>query len=266
MKVGTPPKLRDAGRPCSRSNASPLTHDETEAIGEGDRPERSDGTVRGRRRGRLRLLAPRVGRFRVNVFRQRGSVSAVLRKLRFGGPSVRRDGAARVDPSARGRAARPGPRHRPDGLGQDHDPRRDDRAPQPHPPVPHRHDRGPDRGAVPRRRRVDQPARGRQRHRELPLGAPSRAPAGPRRDPDRRDAGHRDRPGGAAGGRDRPPRAVDAAHAGRDRDREPRRRLLPARRSRARSGSRWPGRSRGSCASGSSPRPTAGWSRATRSW
>ncbi len=28
-----------------------------------------------------------VGRFRVNVFRQRGSVSMVLRKLRFGGPS-----------------------------------------------------------------------------------------------------------------------------------------------------------------------------------
>ncbi len=28
-----------------------------------------------------------VGRFRANVFRQRGSVSMVLRKLRFGGPS-----------------------------------------------------------------------------------------------------------------------------------------------------------------------------------
>jgi twitching motility protein PilT len=30
---------------------------------------------------------PQVGRFRVNVFRQRGSISMVLRKLRFGGPS-----------------------------------------------------------------------------------------------------------------------------------------------------------------------------------
>ena len=30
---------------------------------------------------------PGVGRFRVNVFHQRGSVSAVLRKLRFGGPA-----------------------------------------------------------------------------------------------------------------------------------------------------------------------------------
>ncbi len=30
---------------------------------------------------------PQVGRYRVNVFRQRGSISMVLRKLRFGGPS-----------------------------------------------------------------------------------------------------------------------------------------------------------------------------------
>jgi twitching motility protein PilT len=30
---------------------------------------------------------PNVGRFRVNVFRQRGSISMVLRRLRFGGPS-----------------------------------------------------------------------------------------------------------------------------------------------------------------------------------
>jgi twitching motility protein PilT len=33
------------------------------------------------------LSVPRVGRFRVNVFRQRGSVSMVLRKLRTGGPT-----------------------------------------------------------------------------------------------------------------------------------------------------------------------------------
>ena len=30
---------------------------------------------------------PNVGRFRVNVFKQRGSISMVLRKLRFGGPA-----------------------------------------------------------------------------------------------------------------------------------------------------------------------------------
>jgi Tfp pilus assembly pilus retraction ATPase PilT len=35
---------------------------------------------------------PGVGRFRVNVFRQRGSVSAVLRKHRFGGPSFQEMG------------------------------------------------------------------------------------------------------------------------------------------------------------------------------
>jgi twitching motility protein PilT len=35
----------------------------------------------------LAYSVPEVGRFRVNVFRQRGSISMVLRKLRFGGPS-----------------------------------------------------------------------------------------------------------------------------------------------------------------------------------
>jgi twitching motility protein PilT len=85
VKAGTPPKLRLNGvlDPIDRE---PLTHDECEAIGDAivppDRRDRFDSA------GEVDFAysLPHVGRFRVNVFRQRGSVSAVLRKLRFGGP------------------------------------------------------------------------------------------------------------------------------------------------------------------------------------
>jgi twitching motility protein PilT len=86
VKVGTPPKLRLAGSltPLERV---PLTHDETESIGQAIVP--ADRVERFRTAGEIDFAysLAGVGRFRVNVFRQRGSVSAVLRKLRFGGPS-----------------------------------------------------------------------------------------------------------------------------------------------------------------------------------
>ncbi len=86
VKVGTPPKFREAGAlvPLDRT---PLTHFETEAIGNAIVP--SDRMERLRTTGEVDFAysLAGVGRFRANVFRQRGSVSAVLRKLRFGGPS-----------------------------------------------------------------------------------------------------------------------------------------------------------------------------------
>jgi twitching motility protein PilT len=86
VKVGTPPKLRLSGSLLPIDHG-PLTHDETEAI--------ADAIVPAERRGRFDAAGeidfaysiPQVGRFRVNVFRQRGSVSVVLRRLRFGGPT-----------------------------------------------------------------------------------------------------------------------------------------------------------------------------------
>jgi twitching motility protein PilT len=86
VKAGTPPKVRRSGvlAPLDRS---PLSDVETRAIAEAivppDRRERfeSAGEVD------FAYSLPSVGRFRVNVFRQRGAVSAVFRKLRFGGPT-----------------------------------------------------------------------------------------------------------------------------------------------------------------------------------
>ncbi len=86
LKVGAPPKLRETGRLVPLERAA-LTPEETsmiaDAIVPADRVERFETT------GEVDFAysVAHVGRFRVNVFRQRGSISMVLRRLRFGGPS-----------------------------------------------------------------------------------------------------------------------------------------------------------------------------------
>jgi twitching motility protein PilT len=85
VKVGTPPKLRQSGAllPLDRE---PLSHDEMEAIGTAIVPHERVERFEAAGEVDFAYSLPGVGRFRVNVFRQRGSVSAVFRTLRFGGP------------------------------------------------------------------------------------------------------------------------------------------------------------------------------------
>jgi twitching motility protein PilT len=86
VKVGTPPKVRRSGAllPLDRE---PLSHDEMEAIGTAIVPPERVERFEAAGEVDFAYSLPGVGRFRVNVFRQRGSVSAVFRTLRFGGPS-----------------------------------------------------------------------------------------------------------------------------------------------------------------------------------
>jgi len=86
VKVGTPPKVRQSGAllPLDRE---PLSHDEMEAIGTAIVPPERLERFEAAGEVDFAYSLPGVGRFRVNVFRQRGSVSAVFRTLRFGGPS-----------------------------------------------------------------------------------------------------------------------------------------------------------------------------------
>ena len=86
VKVGTPPKMRQSGAllPLDRD---PLSHDEMEAIGTAIVPPERVERFEAAGDVDFAYSLPGVGRFRVNVFRQRGSVSAVFRTLRFGGPS-----------------------------------------------------------------------------------------------------------------------------------------------------------------------------------
>ena len=86
VKVGSAPLVR-MPHGLERLDRTPLSNEETDAIAAAiipeDRLERFDDA------GEIDFAysIPRVGRYRVNVFRQRGAISMVLRKLRFGGPS-----------------------------------------------------------------------------------------------------------------------------------------------------------------------------------
>jgi twitching motility protein PilT len=64
-----------------------LSHDEMEAIGTAIVPPERVERFKAAGEVDFAYSLPGVGRFRVNVFRQRGSVSAVARTLRFGGPN-----------------------------------------------------------------------------------------------------------------------------------------------------------------------------------
>ena len=91
IKVGTPPKIRDAGALIPLDHA-PIGNDEATTIVEAIvPPERRERLETSGEIDFAYSLAG-VGRFRVNEFRQRGSYSAVLRKLRFGGPGSTRWG------------------------------------------------------------------------------------------------------------------------------------------------------------------------------
>ncbi len=91
VKVGSPPMIR-LPLGLHRLERSNLSQDETRAIADGIVPE--DRKARFADNGEVDFAysLQDIGRFRVNVFRQRGSISMVLRKLRFGGPSFHERG------------------------------------------------------------------------------------------------------------------------------------------------------------------------------
>jgi twitching motility protein PilT len=91
VKVGSPPMIRFADG-LRRLDRDPITPVETAAIAETIVP--ADRREAFERTGEIDFAYSirEVGRFRANVFRQRGSVSMVLRRLRFGGPTFEQMG------------------------------------------------------------------------------------------------------------------------------------------------------------------------------
>lgn len=87
LKAGGPPKIRKTGVLAPIDGCEPLTHEETEAVAAAIVPPERVERLEGSGEVDFAHSVTGVGRFRVNVFRQRGSLSMVFRKLRFGGPS-----------------------------------------------------------------------------------------------------------------------------------------------------------------------------------
>jgi twitching motility protein PilT len=83
-KVGSSPMVRREGR-LHRLDRSPLKPAETAEIAEAIIPEERKGRFKERGEVDFAHSIPGIGRFRVNAFSQRGSVSMVLRKMGIGG-------------------------------------------------------------------------------------------------------------------------------------------------------------------------------------
>jgi twitching motility protein PilT len=86
VKVGSPPLLRIDGR-LRRVQREPLGGEDTGRIADAIVPSDRAQIFAERGEADFAHSTSGVGRFRVNVFRQRGTASMVLRRLRFGGPS-----------------------------------------------------------------------------------------------------------------------------------------------------------------------------------
>ena len=86
-----------------------------------------------------------VGRFRINLHRERGRAAAAVRLLPTRVPRLVDARAAAFGRAAVAAAARSRPHRRTDGLGQEHDPCGARRGNQPARRPSHRHDRGSDR-------------------------------------------------------------------------------------------------------------------------
>jgi twitching motility protein PilT len=86
VKAGSPPMIR-LPKGLTRLDRDPLSGIETQGIADGIIPEERMQRFRDTGEVDFAYSIPNVGRFRVNVFRQRSSISMVLRKLRFGGPA-----------------------------------------------------------------------------------------------------------------------------------------------------------------------------------
>jgi twitching motility protein PilT len=86
VKVGSAPMIRQDGH-LQRLKREPLSGSETEGIADAIIPPDRKPSLADRGSADFAHSLSGVGRFRVNVFRQRGSVSMVLRKVRVGGPT-----------------------------------------------------------------------------------------------------------------------------------------------------------------------------------
>jgi twitching motility protein PilT len=87
IKAGVPPKIRETGVLRPIEGLEPLSHEDTETIADAIVPEERKSRLVEHGEVDFAYSLPNVGRFRANVFRQRGAISGVFRKLRFGGPT-----------------------------------------------------------------------------------------------------------------------------------------------------------------------------------
>ena len=88
LKVGSKPRMRVNGDLYAVKSESPLEASDTEGLADLILPEHVVEAFRSSGDADFAYSDPNVGRFRVNAFRQRGSVGLVLRHVTYGVPSI----------------------------------------------------------------------------------------------------------------------------------------------------------------------------------
>src|SRR5207249_8593929 len=86
LKAGSPPIIRVDGV-LRRLEGRPLTSEDTEMVAHSIMPAHRREQLEKQNESDFAHSLTGLGRFRVNVFRQRGSVSLVLRRVRIGSAS-----------------------------------------------------------------------------------------------------------------------------------------------------------------------------------
>jgi twitching motility protein PilT len=87
LKVGSPPRIRVNGELFRLTDEAPLHPEELERVALAIMPERTRGIFEEHHEADFAYSVPGLGRFRVNAFRQRGSVGMVFRLVRSGARS-----------------------------------------------------------------------------------------------------------------------------------------------------------------------------------
>ena len=88
LKVGTPPAVRASGLLTYLEGYEPLRPEDTEEIFKEIVPAKLVDEFESEGEADFSYVVPAVGRFRVNTFRQRGSISLVMRFIPFGVPKL----------------------------------------------------------------------------------------------------------------------------------------------------------------------------------
>jgi twitching motility protein PilT len=95
LKVASPPMIRERGQ-LRRLERPPLSSQEMAGLADAVVPVNRKGMLEEDGEVDFAHSVPGVGRFRANVFRQRGAISMVLRKLRMGGPTFEEMGLPEI--------------------------------------------------------------------------------------------------------------------------------------------------------------------------
>src|SRR5262249_12363853 len=86
LKVGSPPLVRIDGE-LQRVGDAAVKTDDVGRIAQAIMPQERADDLRGKHEADFAYSMPGVGRFRCNVFKQRGSISVAMRRIRIGSPT-----------------------------------------------------------------------------------------------------------------------------------------------------------------------------------